>query len=347
MIALAPVDYAIIVVILMAIVLRIVGDVRDVLAAKSVKTIMKDTLRQKFSPRLTVIMPFESLVNIRPTLEHLQEGSIQITTVVVIDTTSHPKGANALRYFIRKSALKRVKVTARKAPDVRGIAGEYAKTGLVVVLPDTVRLHDLLYDDAIVLFGDRAVDSVRLIHSIRTNRTLHSGIEALFEAWRRYIALNGVRRVDATAVGTLPEGVMMRAKFARRLPRKPLRCISTRRPLYSIAAEPNLRGAWYRLLRSVGGAESSAIVVISAILVLLLRSSYDATFAVGIFAVLYVVFVWWSLGAAWVSLADRLSLLLLAPFFIPIAMSLIIVRMIRSGVHHVRVLRGPRVAPTA
>jgi hypothetical protein len=339
MITLAPVDYMIIAVVSLAVLLRVTGDIRDIRMARSIKSRTKTLAKRTFSPRLTIIMPLTSLESIKPTLEYLRIHDVSHSIVVVINTLTHAKDTSALRYFIRKHGMKRSKVTARKNPDLAGIAGEYAKSGVVVVLPDSVRLNDSFYDGALLPFGDNSLDSIELVPSIRTDKTLHSGIEVLFEAWRRYVRLNGIRRSKAISSGVLPEGLLLRAKFVRKLPKRDLKVASARRPFYSISPQQSNRLTWSTLKVSIGAADYLAVLVIGIVSALLFLSPSSPTFAICVFAALYVVLVWWSLGTADVSLADRISIVLLSPFFFVIALSFVAARIVQRVASALKGLR--------
>lgn len=329
MITLAPVDYMIIIIVLLAVLLRSIGDIRDVLAARFIKNTMRAIVKRSFSPNLTIVLPLRSLEDIKPTLEHLNESAIPTNVIVAIDSTTHKKDVSALRYFIRKRLMKRVKVTARKDPDLWVIAGQYARSGLVVVLQDTVRLSNSFYEAALLPFGDESLDGMHLVASIRTDKTVRSGIEVLFEAWRRYIRLNGIHRPKVILAGALPEGLMLRAKFVRKFPKRKLKVVSARRPLYNISPQRSNRSVWSRLQMSVGIADYLAVFIIGMVSALLCMGSYNPTFAVFIFVGLYVVLMWWSLGTADVSLADRISIVLLSPFFFVIALSFVAARIVQ------------------
>lgn len=346
MITLAPIDYVLVGIIFVAVVLRIVGDIRDVLAAKVLKNTMKAIVRRKFSPRLTVIVPLTSLENVKATLEHLQESNLSVNAVVAVDTNLYARDVSALRYFVCKQGYKRTKVTARKTLNMRAIAGEYAKTGLVVVLSDTARLHDSFYEEAIVPFGEANVDAVRLVSSIRSNGTLHSGVEVLFAAWRRYVSLNGLRGEQPVTLESLPEGVVVRAKLTRRLPKKPLTTMATRRALYSVAAQPSAGLMARKVQDTMGAAEWCAVATV-AVVAPLLADAPNGSFALGVCGALYAVFAWWSLATAQLPATDRVAVLLLAPLYAPIALYLLVVKTFRRGVRSLKTLGKTSTAPTA
>lgn len=312
-------DYAVFGAIFLVVALRITADVRDVLMARLVKNAKKSLAERKFSPRLTVVIPFHSLESTKQLLEHLNELDYAVSAVVAVDAKVHPKAGSALRYFITKQSFKRSKVTARKAPDLTKVAGEYAKTGLVVVLPETARLHAGLYTSAILPLVDEAIGAVRLVRSVRPNTTLASGIETLFTSWKHYIAANTFRRAQPTlSNGLLPEGLLLRAKHVRKLPKQKLPVVETRRAAYSVTAQGSVR------------PEYISTFIMTLITATLLSSPATLAFTAGVLILLHIVTVWWALAMMCVPIIDRISVLLLAPFYLAIAWILVFARSIRS-----------------
>jgi len=312
-------DYAVLGAIFLVVALRMTADVRDVLMARLIKNAKKSLAGRKFLPRLTVVIPFHSLEGTKQLLEHLNGLDYAVNAVVAVDSKAHPKAGSALRYFITKQSFKRSKVTARKAPDLTKVAGEYAKTGLVVVLPETARLHTGLYTSAILPLADEAVGAVQLVRSVRPDTTLASGIETLCTSWKHYITANTFRRAQPTLPnGLLPEGILLRAKHVRKLPKQNLRVVETRRAVYSIAAQGGIR------------LEYGSILIMTLVAAALLSNPATLVFTAGVLILLHAVTVWWALTTMRVTIIDRMSILLLAPFYLVIAWSLVFARGIRS-----------------
>ena len=339
MIILAPIDYGIIAAAFAVLVVRLLVEFREVAAARSSSRVMRTIVKQNFSPLLTVILPLESLEATKQTITRLQNTDTNLSIVVAIHSTEHPHEASKLRYYIKKHAIKKVRVVTSKKLNIADIVKQRITSGLVVVLPDTAVLKNTFYYDAILPFGDTSVDAVRLQSSVRPDKTLASGFEALFVAWRNYFDFSSPR----ISAETLTPGVILRVKHLRKQPKRKLKVVNTQKAVFSTNSHSALDAGRHLLAACTARDFIMVLVLVGSIIAVLINDNNLALVA-GVFGLLYGALVWWSLGSAGNNLINRLSLTLLAPFFF---IGLIIIATLRflqmlahSWVKGYRLLRG-------
>lgn len=327
MIALAPIDYVILVTVLVVIFIKLSADFREVKAAKAVKKGLALAAEKRFSPKLTVIIPLHSLSDTKDTIKHFAELDFPTELVIVLDSLLL-KERGALRYFLKKNNYKKVRVVSKKQPNVAEFAKAAARSGLVVVLPDTARLNASFYREAIIPFGDPRLGAVMLTSSVRPDETLASGIEVLFTSWREYV---GSRRnpVGQIVHSELLEGVVIRAKYSHHLPKIERSSIDTRKATYSVAAQGKLRLSWSKLQDSVSLIDVFSLLYMTIIAVASIQLTHNLVLSSSIFILLYVMMVWWSFVAMRITFFDRLILLLLSPVFLIIGWGLVFSQSLR------------------
>lgn len=313
MITLTSIDYFIILAVFVVVALRIIADIREVKQARTVMKGADDATKRSFVPKLTVIVEFESMKNIQNMIQQLQGQKYAVSTVVAIDSSLHPNAAAALRYFMRKHSLRRARVVVRKTLDMHEIATTGVRNGLVVTLPETATLHNTLYREALLQFGDETVGAVRLLPSVRPGRTITGALETLMTAWREYYRMVGGRTYRLAS--PLPEGIVFRVKHLRKVPKKSLITLTTHRSVYSVAPQNSVSRVWQKLRTTNMIVEHSTVLIVVAILLLLLTTPGNFMLSLKVFAVLASVLMWWALELTRAPVLERAPVALLWPLF--------------------------------
>lgn len=321
MMTLSLADYLSIVAVCTVVVIRVLADIREVVSARAVNRTVRAIVRRNFSPSLTVIVPLESVDATKRMIRQLQKNDLNISTVVVIDSSLHLGAAAALRYFVKKNALQKTQIIARKNPNLFKVASK-ATTRLVVALPDTTELFETFYHDAVLAFGDAKVDAVRLSSSIRPGKTIIGGIETSAHALRQYADYRKARFVfDAT----LPKAFIVRTKYLRRAPKRELRVLDTQKSVYSTKAGDTFTSSLANILRLRTVFDYMTAILAAGVSVLLLQGHSDQPLIIGICLLFYGMLVWWSLGLARTKLIDRMAITLLAPMLIIIIVAIVVI----------------------
>lgn len=314
------VDYILIAAVLAVVLIRIVTDIRETVQLQRLTRLAYVLARQNFSPSLTIILPVESLEDTKQTIEHLQSADYPATVLAVINSTQQPRTAGALRYFLKKQTISHTKVVAHKQPDLSKIAATRASGELIVVLPDTARLHESFYRSAILPFGDPTVAIVKLMPHVRPSNTITSALETLHLAWVHYMWW--LPKTTTTPGQLEEEGVVRRSQFKK--PATVTTVNYTQKTAYSRAPKQTMRRAWPHAISSVGLAEYTTVLFLAGAVLLALFATHNALLMFAVAMLLLIALAWWALARTQLSAATRSQIILLAPvFFITLCVAVV------------------------
>lgn len=297
----AAIDYIVVLFALFVVVVKVVADFRQITKARLVRRRTCELARQAFNPSVTLLMPLDSFVSIRATLQCLRDTNLPLSVIVMIDPKVHSqKDIRALRRFVITQQLSFVRITARQHMITTDVARRYAKAGIVGLVPDTIRIHDSFYNEIILPFADISVTRVRAIASVRAGLTLASGLEALFSAWRHYIGIEYHQNIYTIGMFRRAESSFMFTNDDG---------IAHARTAYSVASRRTFSDVW----REVSYVEVVTTGTLLGIVLGVLGAARDpAPLLIGIVLFCFLM-AWWALSSTQARTIDKIALVLIVP----------------------------------